>query len=230
MAYNTNNGVYVSVITLLPWSFGPGGPQRALKLALKYGCDGIQVVPLLGWRKKDIEEIPSYRVVSYEGAWNKGTVRSAIARAIKGDIPALWGPMLFGTNRMSSRKVDWFRDNFPDALAIDLGRDSAIEIAPGRFAYAKRSKIVIDLWHVREIASKKRSCADYVDRLTKDFDVRMIHFQTRNRPELDEFLDTDRGILRDLFNACPDNVPVVIELPPGCKSAIPRLAEKIRSI
>lgn len=85
----------INVVNLFPWAYGPSGMKRAVKLAKKAGFDGIQFLPLRGWKtskKEDYED----SVISYQAAWSSGS---------------LWKRLYF--QRSSGQKLslllrDWF--------------------------------------------------------------------------------------------------------------------------
>lgn len=61
----------VSVVSLWPWSIGPKGPERAIKMAKEAGFDGIQALPMKFWSYKRIRGWEK-DVISWEDAWNYG--------------------------------------------------------------------------------------------------------------------------------------------------------------
>lgn len=61
----------VNVVSLWPWSLGPRGPERAIKMAKEAGFDGVQALPMKFWSYKRIKQWEK-DVISWEDAWNCG--------------------------------------------------------------------------------------------------------------------------------------------------------------
>lgn len=78
----------ISVVSLFPWSWGLGGPQRGLHIAIEAGYDGIQYVPMWGWGSN--LGLGRY-VISYEDAWNYGPVWQVLMRhlGLRSNAPTL---------------------------------------------------------------------------------------------------------------------------------------------
>jgi len=77
----------ISVVSLFPWSWGPGGLQRAVSLAKVAGYDGVQALPLRGWDFSDLGRY-SASILAYEDAWNNGSLWRAIWAAPTACRPA----------------------------------------------------------------------------------------------------------------------------------------------
>jgi len=81
----------INIVSLFPWSWGKGGPQRCMSMATQAGFNGIQYLPMRGWGKVNGFEP---KIISFEDAWN-------------------WGPWwkvprrLIGLDEDAPRLLDW---------------------------------------------------------------------------------------------------------------------------
>ena len=219
----------VSVITLLPLSRGRKGPERAYKYAQELGL-GLQLVPFASWPMEAIAAIPPESVISYEGAWSNApfTVGSYINSILDHrDAASVAEPFLFGFSRRQHERhkemVKLFSTQFPHAFPIDVEIENSLkEISPNHpwaLSHYLNSKagLVLDTWHIREWYAKNMR-SEPLELFIRSLlpKIRLIHFQTRDDAELDQFL-TLQGPLYHIMNILkdtPDGVPVVIELHP----------------
>ena len=186
----------VSVLTALSQVYGSNGPQIALEIARRAGLDGIQLVPLrAGWTDENLRNLPPENVISYEGLWKK--------------FPA--NGLLF--NKSLIKKFAWF---FPEALTVDLPEGLA-EISPynpyDQFFYENNpAGVVFDSWHIKGLKIKNKK--EFVNRLMENRQIKLIHFQTRNKEELKSFL-CGGNLGFELFVQVVKNTncPIIIELP-----------------
>ncbi len=114
----------VSTISLLPHSLGRGGFDRSKTIASQAGFDVLQVLPLRGWSVEAWENekltgkllefvgLNGNWIISYQDAWNGGSLFSAIEREIYQFItrkkcameekPLFYDWFLFGSWKKSS--------------------------------------------------------------------------------------------------------------------------------
>lgn len=215
-----SRSIGVSVLSLFPRSWGNDGVFRTLDLTDDLGI-GLQLVPLWGWTRHTLEIIPKESVLSYEGAWLPShEFRYIFKRVRQGDYPALYQPFLFGFNPRLLEAA--FRTLFPNAIGIDTEDNGVIETSPRRgmtigkwCAYSPG--IVVDTWHIREEPRIACNALDFLLQLVDGNNIKLIHLQTRNTDELEEFVNKGTGILYDcleILKYAGPNIPVIVELSP----------------
>lgn len=186
----------ISILSVLPQAYGPNGPQKAWRLAKRTGLDGIQLVPLrAGWNIKSLRALPPEAVISYEGLWENFPLRN----------------LIFDRNL-----IEEFPQNFPTATAVDLC-GGPVEISPNH-AYSESFYrthpygVVFDSWHIKGLNIENKQ--QFIRDLIETSHIRLIHFQTRNKEELKEFL-CGQNAGWELFIAVVKNTdcPIIIELP-----------------
>jgi len=122
----------INVVTLFPWSLGPGGFQRSVALATAAGFNGLQVLPLRGWGSLDA--LDASKVISFEDAWNGGSFSRALFRSLRllSDVaaPSLLDWILFGPR--ASKTFQLVRSRLDQAfyVAHDFGSNTILEINP----------------------------------------------------------------------------------------------------
>ena len=98
----------ISTISLVPWSFGHKGFEKSLDIAEELGLDGIQALPMRGWTLEPslyaryLDDPWDKLIISFEGAWNSGTVIQALKRRFgfgKEGYPTFLDLYLFGFGR-----------------------------------------------------------------------------------------------------------------------------------
>lgn len=141
----------VSVFSLFPWSLGPKGPERSVKMAREAGFDGVQALPMKWWSYERVDNWQKY-VLAYEDAWNYGPLWQVPLRYLgirpKGPTALDW--ITFGKAASTS---------FPDAIlsAHHMQRGVATEIHPELSTdieeydrYCREgNKVCWDTYHVR---------------------------------------------------------------------------------
>jgi hypothetical protein len=220
---NKKRKIAVSTGSLFPYSWGPGGLIRSLKMARKSNIDYLQFLPFIGISQGEIEKFSlKYpdAVLSYEGDWRGGSLKKTIGKILRnGDWPSALSPVLFGCPSSVRNKLQTAKRFFLEAAAIDtkwpgsyyeikpLSVDENIETELSR-------DLVFDTWHIREGSQFDDPVGFLQENLNK---IKLIHFQTRNKKELLLFLDGNEegNILRELMIvAFRGDSSVVIELPP----------------
>ncbi len=145
----------INVVNLLPWSYGPGGMKRAIKLAGKAGFDGIQFLPLRGWKTTKLESYES-KVISYQDAWNFGTFWETAARQLFGRKQ---GPLFSNWVLFVNRASPVFTNAVFNAVKTTgyISVKFALEIHPGLstdietyvILCEKGYHVCWDTWHAR---------------------------------------------------------------------------------
>lgn len=215
----------VSVISLLPESWGAAGLLRAGAIAKKLGLS-LQLNPLIGYREKAVARLKDsgVNVVSVEyGSWAP-SVTSLIKKIGKGDVGAAASPFLFGIGN-GEPSYNAIMKAFPNAVEIDhkdaLKGHGAIETSPNDHVgltendYLNAQAVVFDTWHIREEPAIAHDCMAFARKLVEKGNIRLIHAQTRSAQELSDFCagrPTQMG--RMLQIVMKTKVPVVIELDP----------------
>lgn len=215
----------ISVISLLPESWGAAGLLRAGEIAKKLGLS-LQLNPLIGYRKKALTELKEagVNVVSVEyGSWAP-TISSLIKKIGKGDVGAAASPVLFGLGN-AERPYNDIIEVFPNAIEIDhkdaLNGHGAIETSPNDHRglteddYLNAQAVVFDTWHIREEPAIAHDCMAFARKLVEKGNIKLIHAQTRSAQELSDFCagrPTQMGMLLKIVMQA--KVPVVIELDP----------------
>jgi|GEM_PF-6477768 len=217
-----NNDPWIGVSTL---SLYPRTLSRALEIAQQLDF-GIQLVPSTLWREQDLRDLKNLEdttgrriVMSYEGDWRMPTLLGIMQKAIQNLDPlALLAPMIFGSRTHVSRALAQVQSLFPQALGVDQGPWSLMEVSPvnsnAKEDYLEHKPgVVLDTLHAREFSELEPS--GLVSSLVAAGQIKLIHFQTRSREELDAFIagggeDVDR-LLRHALLGCNK---VIIEVPP----------------
>jgi hypothetical protein len=215
----------ISVISLLPESWGAAGLLRAGEIAKRLGLS-LQLNPLIGYRTHAVARLKEngVKVVSVEyGSWAP-TIGSLVRKIAKGDVGAAASPALFGMGN-AERSYNDIMGVFPNAIEIDhrdvyRGR-GAIETSPNDHTdfseddYLNAPSVVFDTWHSREEPAIAKDTMAFARKLVEKGNVKLIHAQTRSAQELSDFCagrPTQMGALLKVVMAA--KVPVVIELDP----------------
>lgn len=143
----------VNVVSLVPFSLGTYGLERAFDISQRAGFDGLYALPIKGW--KGIND--KLGIVSYEGAWNYGSLYRAVRRTLgieSEPSPTLIDWLLFGSNPL--RILEQIREGIPSAyqvvhepddkypleLSPEIGFTEHIDYKPG---------VVVDTYHIRRV-------------------------------------------------------------------------------
>lgn len=223
----------ISMVSLLPLSWGPGGLERASRFVAKRGM-WLQALPIFG---ADILSLPPFPILSMERAWNENAddFAGAVGRSIFGQSPkgrpTLMDFLIFGPGH--KRRFEWLRQMAPRAIVVSHERlvpylEAHPELASRTCEpiqeWLRRSQVplVIDTYHVRRPGANGENPIledgmAFLHELVVHGRVGMIHFQPRRGT--DELARFVRGapteledILYALRNAGP--VPLVIEVSP----------------
>ncbi|MGB4943397.1 MAG: hypothetical protein WBO92_04810 [Candidatus Moraniibacteriota bacterium] len=158
--------------------------------------------------------------MSFEGPWNPGeTFQKLWHRITHGDPAAVLGGAFFGFEKRHTIQVERFKRLFPNAWAIDAGMHNKmlIEFAPNQPDWESYDSVVLDTWHVREVIPGGIEGLQMIDRIINSQKIRLLHFQTRNRRELADFLEGRSSYLHAVLTALKESGyhdDVIIELPP----------------
>ena len=229
----------VSVISLLPESWGAAGLLRAGEIAKRLGLS-LQLNPIIGYRAGAAAALAASgaKVVSIEyGSW-AATPGELMRKAGRGDVGAVASPLLFGIGR-AEHSYNELRIQFPNALEIDHpkwheGR-GLIEVSPNDYPtlrendFLNAKAVVFDTWHVREQPAVTHDPMVFARKLLQKGNIKLIHAQTRNATELANFCAGVPTQLGSLLKAVlPAKVPVIIELDPRQVKADYRMIECMR--
>ncbi len=199
------------------------GPKIFERLRQAAGADGLQILPFWFWRECDLRSIPANSILSYEGAWNDGcywNTLTNIDRLIRDRGRNLfYDPLLFaGFLRIPDKRIRLFEELFPNALAIDVGQESARETqSDGDGSWHDTGPVVVDTFHLLEYCGGNPEYALRTLEKIKDRIV-CIHFQFRHRPwtdgMLDDFLDGNGYLCDAMHIACVENsdAPIIVEI------------------
>lgn len=187
MGLNKESRVAVSMVSLLPWSFGSGNINRSLEKANSSGFDWIQALPLRGICSNPL--VAQRPVISREDAWNSGTVAGALKRYFiqpdNEDLPTFLDWFLFG-NRDNAFDNNWLLGcMLPDAVSIKhelpVKKGELFEINPegtDNFrCVGTKEGVVIDTKHVRTSRNGYRFDWKKVLSMVELGRVKMIHVQ-----------------------------------------------------
>ncbi len=234
----------VSMASLLPLSWGPGGLARSHKYASKRGM-GIQALPFRGSTLFAPNKAGS-TIVSLEGAWNEeaGDLKKALERLLIGNqhLPSLWDWVLFGPGHESREKEMYYGFScFPRKIhhippkPEGTGSGLWLEVTSSLHRYvreegtllnwlcAKDYRLVVDTLYVRRPQKPWHrvpfdcGCLYAIRTLVKKGKVGMIHFQpAHDDGELDNFMAGKATLLQPILWALQEAgpVPVVIETHP----------------
>lgn len=215
----------VSAVSMFPYSWGPGGPLRAKRMAFEAGYSGIQAMPLRGWMNTPLKHWEG-SVLSFEDAWNYGPVWQIPLRhlGLKSDGPTLMDWLLFG-----SRVSPYFPNAIPSVHHKQLGVATEIhpELSTSVFEYLDYTeaggKLVWDTWHVRRpYRDGKPGIRDWrelMDRLPSE-SIALIHVHV-TKDDLQGFMSAAGELthmLRRLRLKVSKSVPAIIEIAPPLRS------------
>lgn len=212
---SSNRNKYgVSAASLFPWCWGPIGFWLSVKLALWLGFDGIQGLPLRGWRFKN-RNLDTY-LLTYEDAWNEH-FNDVIAffrrmRDKNAEGPLLKDVVLFGRKIFPATKTAWYCIHefleHPNQAVIPV----AMEINPRTsvhtddyFDYIDRGgKFCWDTAHVREMLKTGQviNWRGLLDKFSEPFvssPIRVIHVQPIDREEGRKFLSGEPTVLQEML-------------------------------
>ena len=213
----------VSVVSLFPWSWGPGGLQRAVSLAGQAGYDGVQALPLRGW---DFSTLNQYadRILAYEDAWNSGPLWRAIGRHLRlvdpRRAPTLLDWLLFARLRMpavsGSMQVSHVIGSERGPIEIHAELSTSLD-----FYRAQRGGLCWDTLHVRRphrwTDESMPDWRDLLKRLPANA-IQLIHVH----PNVSEVMSLGRrghesSELADMLKALRDRAPdalAIVEVAP----------------
>lgn len=234
----------VSIISFFPQFFVPGGHETIRRI-----LDGlaIQLLPLRGLRRHDVER---YKVLSFEGPWNCGTLFSALKRTvgIKGDHPSLVDICFFGSEQLCKRRIRMIASLHRQALPIDVPwvAGSAIELSPDMYQGNARNwdkapnGVVLDTHHWERFSGSEAE-KRYME-LGGPAALRMVHLKLMSLRETLLFMtgnDRNSSLLQEfLAHDKAGEIPVVIEAKhnalavPGHEPSglLKRLADQINNV
>ncbi|MFA6048061.1 MAG: hypothetical protein WCV59_05465 [Parcubacteria group bacterium] len=104
-----NRKIGVSVVCMLPWSLGRNGLARATIMAHNAGFSGLQILPLRGWDPLTFTEASPDQIISFELAWNCGSLCKAILRHLHlagEENPLFHDWLLFGKCAATERRAE----------------------------------------------------------------------------------------------------------------------------
>lgn len=217
----------VSVASLLPWSLGQKGLDRAVRIAHAAGYAGVQALPLRSWDPLSFEGIDPDAIIAYEGPWNMGSFWGAIRRLCGRageEEPTLLDWLLFGSGE--KQILGWLAATFPEAVYVaHRPGDDLLEIHPEADLtvadyISYEPGLVWDTHHVRRPRRDGRS-GPVVERwfeLWRQLDpaqLRLIHFNARGK-ELRAFLAGEVNELARMFYnvARATTCPIIVEISP----------------
>jgi len=225
----------VSMASLLPMSWGPGGLARAAQYVEKRGMY-LQALPLLGIH---LGAPKNPRILSIEGAWHPRSeyLLGALWRTVfptADQFPTLMDFLLFGSGHRA--RLNWLVKNSSKALLIGHAPPCTwLEISPELRKYKPREQtmlqwimslgnpVVLDTYHVRRSGRFGESPVfgdnwfPSIQRLVMFSMIGLIHFQPkRGTDELKRFMSWEpTGLERTLAALRPARAaPVVLELAP----------------
>lgn len=207
----------VNVVTLLPFSLGKFGLGRASLLAYEAGFDGLQIMPLRDWGHITFSGISAKRIISFELAWNCGSLFGAVLRHLHlagENKPRLRDWLLFEKCDIASYRTDLIFQHYRKTslfVSHDVAHVGVMEmnpenkLAPAIYANYARG-ICWDTEHIIRpgrhgeppVTDNWRNLLDKVGR-----NIRLIHVKSSADPEM----------LRALAKAAP-GCPVILEDPP----------------
>ncbi|OGC47175.1 hypothetical protein A2886_00830 [candidate division WWE3 bacterium RIFCSPHIGHO2_01_FULL_42_13] len=230
--------VYISLASLFPISWGWGWSKRLLELLSEIEYTGVQMLPFRGQTRSSLAKFPARLVIAYEGAWNTGSLLSALKRLSPkygGEKdPSLVDWTLFGGESAAKRRLDQFRRFFPYAIHVrHEGNKSAIVEANPELGwewdkYFQQAGLVIDTWHIRRAANiatgksilpvtnTEESYLSFLRQASTRANVRLLHLQPRRDDggkELGDFLTGRPNLLTEAVRVL--RAPVVVEIKPS---------------
>lgn len=242
--------IAVSVLSLLPFSLGLRGLDRSVTIAKQCGM-GLQLAPLRGWDEGNTLSLRrDIQIEAYEGPFINypGWFATVVCAIRQADPGLLLGKVIFQPS--TDKLLNAIERRCPSAYAVDMPErgNYVMEVSPVNstqmWKYFEHD-VALDLYHVWEYRKgygrigKESSNIDlFIQQLFRQNRVRLIHFQTRKRSTLDDFLmNTDVHLTSALRCAAEHQciAPVVIELPPWFLWPKPEVtlravAERIRDI
>jgi hypothetical protein len=212
--------IAVSSISLLPFSWGPGGPGRIFKIIRQVGIK-VQLIPMLGWEYNDFGNFPASLVSSYEGSWlNSFSELKTEGKKLDWITPIC--PILFGSRATTEKQLGWFRRLFPYAPAIDLpwGIQEILSKEKKSLDYYSNhpGPFVFDTWHIREKELNLEDIRRLLEKMLSQQKVHLFHLQTRSRKEFLEFLNGKETIMGQMLKIFVQkrqaDKDIVLEFPP----------------
>lgn len=211
----------VSVVSLFPWSLGPGGPKKTVQMAKSAGYDGIQALPLRGWGGTPLSAYETY-VLAFEDAWNYGGFWEVPLRmlGVRPEGPTFLDWVLFRSPHSTS-----FANAIPSAHHMRLGVATEIhpELTTNVDDYVSfceaGGKLCWDTWHVRRNRREGQpGIADWKDLLRQlpEDAIALIHVHLV-KGEIESFFAGEGELvemLAKLNETVSADVPVIIEIAP----------------
>jgi hypothetical protein len=213
----------INVVSLWPYSIGINGPERAIRLALEAGYDGIQGLPMKWWSYTNIS-MWGTNVISYEDAFMYGSLWQAVLRQLgflTEPAPLLVDWLLFGQLQFPELNSALYVTH----QLTDMG---IVEISPGlglsiseyiRFC-ANGGKLCWDTMHVRSLSRTGTALSLSWEALLEQLPataLALIHVHL-SQEELPGYLKGEASettrMLQQLGQNFP-NTPVIIEVFPS---------------
>lgn len=228
----------ISTVSLVPFSLGKKGFEKSLDIVEKLGLNGIQALPMRGWPvdknyyASNLQEPWDKMILSFEGAWNSGTIRERFSRTaseMKKGYPTFMDWYLFGFNPKSVleavRQVfGWqkFIDHkFGDYWCkVEIYPEASTQIQ-NYLNYPSGVGLVWDTRHVRD-----KGMPDWRKLLSElpSESIKMIHFQPKDEIELTKFMNGEKNELSIMLKALADKVfkdcPVILEIKPRIRAVL----------
>jgi hypothetical protein len=217
-------------------SLGSHGPNYSVEVANKAGL-GLQLLAFKGWEGEALEFIPSYMAMSCEWDFWQAPTRIDQLRQFRSmswdDRKVFMATKLalFGSYRRALARMRAITARFPDMLQVDrpdwfASRKGLVEISPvGRdkrsgqgfdFYLSRDQDVVWDTWHMRALPGYRMAeCECYAEQFLERGMIKLVHFQTRDKCELDRFRGGERNALHHLLAlGVRSGAPIIIELDP----------------
>lgn len=227
----------ITVASLGLWALGPSGPKRALEKADAAGFNGLQVLPLRGWNQESMKSIPPLKVISYEGAWNQGTLMGVFLRMAhpKDETkpkPEDW--LMFGAHPLEAYQIG---EVFPNALRIvhkpEEAWMGAYEVNPEGGLPKAGQRTVFDTLHA--FRGNRDGSSSSVTRWMSYLPTSIRYTACVHvHPKVEDINDPLNaegalaGLVRELARITPSSVPFILEVAPdpfaGKAATISRLA------
>lgn len=204
---------------------------------------GLQLVPLWVMSEKDTANIHSKHIISYEGDWNADETFWQWIRRLPKDPTALFGPIFFGFQSQSQRRIWLFQKKFPNAFAIDTCRHKKYLMETSERNWDdvlhhihRDGKICFDTWHVRETTRKKISQEAIFNRIIDaNGNIKLVHCQTRDDLELWDFIHNRVTPLSNILHMLRPiielgDIPIIIEIKPCSRALLVATKNSIENI
>lgn len=241
---NSEVRIGISNTSLLPMSFGQNGPKRVRKFLDSLDFElGLQITPIRGWDPQTCaENFRADQIISVNMPWPHDCRTSS--------LNDLANKLMLPTSAADTARE--LVKKFPDSIAIDTDTDnSLIEISLSRKNYnlwdyvSHEAGLALDTYNIRERRGRNQITDEpisFVRSLLECEVVNLVHFQTRKKSELKNFLNKEakRSFLLKVLSIISGHkhgklAPIIIELPPhflfsAKENKIKEIVERIQSI